>query len=178
MEPKVNAWKSNLTNGLILGLAGVVFTMLMYFLDLTFNKSVGYIFLLITVLLLYYFIKSYRDNYLHGSITYGQSVGAGVIIFLYYSIISAIFTYILYTVIDTGLTTKMLAFAEEQVRKQGRVPEANIDTVMAFQKKIMKPEILAIGSIITNMFFGTIISLLVSIFTRKEGNPLIDTPQN
>ncbi len=178
MEEKVSVWKANLTNGIILGLAGVVFTLVMYFLDLTFNRSVGYIFYLLTVFLLYYFIKSYRDNYRHGSITYGQSVGAGVIIFLYYAIIAAIFTYILYTVIDKGLTDKMLAFVEEQIRKQGRVPESSIDTVMAFQKKLMKPEFLAIGTIINTMIIGTVISLIVGIFTRKESNPLLDSPEN
>jgi hypothetical protein len=178
MEEKVNIWKVNLTNGLIFGLAGVVFTLLMYYLNLTFNKSVGYIFLLLAIFLLYYFIKSYRENYMHGNITYGQSVGAGVILFLYYSVISAIFIYILYTVIDTGLTGKMLAYVEEQLRKGGKVPEGSIDTVMAFQKKLLKPEILAIGSLLTNMLFGVVISLLVSIFTKKETNPLIDTPAN
>ncbi len=177
MEQKVNPWKANLTNGLILGLAGIVYSLVVYFLDLTFNKSLGYVFLLLTIFLLYYFIKSYRNNYLNGYITYGQSVGAGVIIFLYYSIISAIFMYILYTVIDPGLTNKMLAYVEESMVKSGRVPEGTLDTVMAFQKKILKPEIMAPSSIIYNMFFGTIISLIVSIFVRKEGNPLIDTPE-
>ena len=178
MEEKVNAWKANFTNGLILGLAGIVYTLIVYFLDLTFNKTAGYIFLLLAIFLLYYFIKSYRDNFKHGFITYGQSVGAGVIIFLYYSIISAIFTYILYTVIDTELTAKMLAFVEEQMVKGGKVPEGTIDTVMAFQKKILIPEIMAPVSIINNMIFGTVISLIVSIFTRKEGNPLIESTEN
>ncbi|MBE3093824.1 MAG: DUF4199 domain-containing protein [Actinobacteria bacterium] len=178
MEQKVNVWKANLTNGLILGLAGIVYSVVIYFLDLTFNKSLGYIFLLFTVFLLYYFIRSYRNNFLNGYITYGQSVGAGVIIFLYYSIISGIFMYILYTVIDTGLTNKMLAMVEETMVKSGKVPEGSLDTVMAFQKKILRPEILVPMTIISNMFFGTIISLLVSIFVRKEGNPLIDSPAN
>ncbi|MBE3085773.1 MAG: DUF4199 domain-containing protein [Bacteroidetes bacterium] len=178
MEQKVNVWKANLTNGLILGLAGIVYSLVIYFLDLTFNKSLGYIFLLFTVFLLYYFIRSYRNNFLNGYITYGQSVGAGVIIFLYYSIISGIFMYILYTVIDTGLTNKMLAMVEETMVKSGKVPEGSLDTVMAFQKKILRPEILVPMTIISNMFFGTIISLLVSIFVRKEGNPLIDSPAN
>jgi hypothetical protein len=178
MEQKVSVWKANLNNGIILGLAGIVFTLILYFLDLTFNKSLGYVFLLISVFLLYYFIKTYRDNYLHGVMTYGQSVGAGVVIFLYYSIISAIFTYLLYTVIDTDLTNKLLAFIEEEMLKTGKIPESSIDTVMEMQKKFIKPEIMAPFSIINNMLFGTIISLIVSIFTRKEGNPLIDTTEN
>ena len=88
------------------------------------------ILLVILIFLLFYLIKSYRNNYLHGYITYGQSVGAGVIIFLYYSIIMAIFTYILYKFIDTGLTAKLLAFTEETLVKRG-MPQQAIDAAMA-----------------------------------------------
>jgi hypothetical protein len=177
MEEKVNPWKANLTNGLIMGLAGIVFTLILWFLDQSFNKNLGYLFMLIAVFLLYYFIRSYRDNYLHGQITYGQSVGAGVIIWLYYSIIAAIFTYLLYKLIDPQLTDKLLAFSEENIRKSGRVPEGSIDAAMSIQKKFLKPEIMAPASIINNMIFGTIIALIVSIFTKRESNPLLDTPE-
>ncbi len=177
MEQKVNVWKANLTNGLILGLAGIMFTLVIYFLDLTFNKSVSYIFLLLAIFMQYYFLKSYRDNFMHGIISYGQSVGAGVVIFLYYSVISAVFVYILYTVIDTDLSNKMFAFIEEEMVKKG-VPEASMDAVLSMQRKILKPEIMAPLGILTSMFYGTVISLLVSIFVKKEGNPLTDAPVN
>jgi len=177
MEEKVSAWKANLNNGLILGLVGVVYSLLIYFLDLSFNKVQGPVFIVIQLGLLYYLLKSYRDNFLHGQITYGQSVGAGVIIFLYYAIIMAVFTYILYAVIDTGLIAKQLAFTEEQMVNKG-VPQAGIDAGMALQEKIVKPGILAPLSILGSMFGGTIMSLIISIFIRKEGNPLIDSPEN
>ena len=177
MEEKVSVWKANLTNGVILGLLGIVFTLVMYFLDLTFNKVPGYIFILAQIIIVFYMIKSYRNSYLHGYITYGQSVGAGVIIFLYYSVITAIFTYILYKFIDAGLTAKLLAFSEEAMVKKG-LPQQAIDTAMGMQKKIMIPEIMASFGILGTMLWGTIISLIVSIFTRKEGNPLVDAPLN
>ena len=177
MEEKVNPWKANFTNGLILGLAGIVFSLIMWFLDLSLNQNLGYLFLFISAFIVYYFIKSYRDNYLHGNITYGQSVGAGVIIFFYYAIIMAIFIYILYKFIDPGLTDKMIAMAEEKVMASGKVPEEQMDTVMNMQKKFMGPEVMAPFSILWTMLSGTIISLIVSIFTRKEGNPLLDTPE-
>jgi hypothetical protein len=178
MEPQVNPWKSNLTNGLILGLVGVVYSFVMYFLDLSFNKAQGYIFMVVQIVLLYILIKSYRDNFMHGQITYGQSLGAGVIICLYYSIIMAIFMYLLYTVIDTGLVNKQLAFVQEAMEKKGGIPQATIDTAMKFQAKLMKPAIMAPLSIFGNMLWGVILSLIISIFVRKEGNPLIDTPAN
>ncbi len=177
MEDKVSVWKANLTNGLILGLIGVMYTLMMYFLDLTFNKNLGYLFFVVQAVVLFFLIKSYRDNFLHGYITYGHSLGAGVIIFLYYSVISAIFTYILYKFIDTGLVAKQLAFTEEAMVNKN-APQAAIDAAMSMQRKIMVPEFIAPISILGNMFIGTIMALIVSIFTRKEGNPLVDAPTN
>jgi hypothetical protein len=177
MEEKVNPWKSNLTNGLILGLVGIMYSLVMYFMDLILNPTQGYIYIVVQVIILFFLLKSYRDNIMHGQITYGQSVGAGVIIFLYSSILTAIFSYVLYTVIDPGLVAKQLAMAEQGMVDKG-LPQAQIDAGLAFTAKIMKPAIMSVWSIVISMIWGTIVSLLISIFIRKEGNPLIETPQN
>jgi hypothetical protein len=177
MEQNVNVWKANLTNGLILGLIGIVYSLVIYFLDLTFNKVQGYVLILIQVVVLFILLKSYRDNFKHGIITYGEALGAGVIIFLYYAVIMAVFSYILFTVIDPDMTKKMLAYSEEVMLKRG-LPQASIDAGMAVQAKIMKPIILAPVSIIGSMFRGLIMSLIVAVFVRKEGNPLVDQAAN
>jgi hypothetical protein len=177
MEQKVNVWKANLTNGLILGLIGVVYSLIFYFLDLSLNKAQGYAFMVVQIAVLFYLLKSYRDNIMHGQITYGESVGAGVIICLYYSIIIGAFVYILYAVIDPGLITKQLAMTEEAMNKKG-LPQEAMDTAMAWTAKFIKPGIMTITGIIFNMIWGTILSLIVSIFIKKEGNPLVDTPAN
>jgi hypothetical protein len=174
---KVSVWRANLTSGIIMGLIGVVYSLIMYFMDLTFNKAQGYVILVVFVFLLYYLVRSYRNNYQHGYISYGKAVGAGAIIWLYYSVIAAVFTYILYTVIDPGLTSKQLAFTEELLLKKG-TPQQAIDAAMAMQTKILKPVIIAPLSILMNMLYGTIVSLIVSIFLKKEGNPLVDIPEN
>lgn len=176
MEEKVNVWKANLTSGMILGLIGIVYTLAMYFLNLTFNKTQGYIFLLILLVTMFFLIKSYRDNYLHGYITYGQAVGAGVVIFLYYSVIIAVFSYILYAVIDPELIGRQLAMSEELLEKRG-LPQEAMDAAMKFQKKVIKPGIIAPLGLISNMVYGTIMSLIIAIFVKKEGNPLIDSPE-
>ena len=177
MDQNVNPWKANLTNGLIFALIGIVYSLVIYFLDLSFNKTQGWIFMLIQIVILYFLLKSYRDNYKYGNITYGQALGAGMIIFLYYAIIMAVFTYILFTVIDPDLVDKQLAFTEEQMLKRG-MPEEAVEAGMKVQAKIMKPAIMAPLSVFGVMIQGLIMSLIASAFVRKEGNPLIDTPDN
>jgi hypothetical protein len=177
MEKSVNVWKANLTNGIILGLIAVIYTLIMYYLDLTFNKVQGYAFFGIEIIILYFLLKTYRNNYLHGYMTYGQAIGAGMVIFVYVAVISAIFTYILYAIIDPGLIEKQLAAAEEIMLKKG-LPQAQIDAGLAVQQKIMKPGIMAPMSIFGTLISGLIISLITGIFVRREGNPLIDSPEN
>jgi hypothetical protein len=175
MEANVNVWKANLVNGLILGLLGIVYSLVIYFFDLTFNKAQRWIFLLLQVVVLFFLVKSYRDNYRNGFITFGQALGAGMIICLYYAIIGAIFAYLLYKVIDTNLIDKQLAYTEGLLQDRG-LPEEAIEMSMKIQKKIMIPEILAPVSIVASMFYGLIASLIIAAFVRKEGNPLIDAP--
>ena len=175
MEEKVGIWKANLTNGLILGLVGIVYSLVVYFLNMYLNKAQGYVFMLVEFAVLFFLVKSYRDNFKHGMITYGDALGVSIIICLYYAIIMAIFTYILYTVIDSGLLDKQLAMAEEMMQKKG-MPQSTIDAGMSIQRKMMKPAFMAPFSILWNMILGLIISLIVAAFVRKEGNPLLDTP--
>lgn len=178
MEQKVNVWKANLTNGVILALVGIVYSLVMYFLDLSLNKVQGYVFMVIQFVMLYILLKSYRDNVMHGQITFGEAFAAGVIISLFYVLIMAVFSYILYSVIDPGLVAKQLAQAEEGMRAKGNLTEAQIEAGMKFTEKIMKPAIMAIWGIVFGMIFSTLLSLIVSIFIRKEGNPLTDSPEN
>jgi hypothetical protein len=173
MENKVSVWKANLNSGIIMGLAGIVFSLILYFLDQTLNKTLPWIWFLALIVLLFFFIKSYRDNYLKGFITYGQSLGAGVIIMLYYAIISAAFGFILYKFIDPGLIDKTLAMTEATLVERG-FTESMIEQSMKMQAKIMTPGVMNAIGIFSNVFVGTILSLIISIFTRKEGNPLID----
>jgi predicted membrane protein len=48
---------------------------------------------------------------------------------------------------------------------------------MNMARKFQKPIITAVSGVFGGVIFGTIISLIVAIFVKKEGNPLIDTPE-
>ena len=173
MDAKVSVWKANLNSGVIIGLLGIVFSLIIYFLELSLKSWVTYIWFPIYIVALVLAIKSYRDNYMKGFMTYGQSMGAGVVVVLYYAIISSLFAYILYSYIDPGLIDKMIAVAEEKILARG-LPESAVEQTMKIQEKLMKPWVLSVSGIFNSMFIGTIFVLIISIFTKKEGNPLID----
>jgi hypothetical protein len=173
MEEKRSIWKETLNYGIILGLISVGLSVLTYMFDLTFKTWLMWPMILITVLVLFFLLRSYRDHYNNGFISYGRSVGAGVIINLYAAIIAAIFVYVLYAFIDPGLVDKSLAMQEERFIARG-MPEAAIDRALEMQAKMMKPWFTALMSIVNGVFTGLILSLIVSLFVMKKGNPLLD----
>jgi Protein of unknown function (DUF4199) len=165
-------WKANLNSGLILGLIIVIYTLIIYYLDLMFNVYQGYILYLIQIFSLFILIKTYSEKYKNGYITYGQAVSSGIVISLYAAVIYATFIYILYAFIDSGLVNKQLAFIEETFVKAG-LPQAFIDSGLKMQKKFLQPTIYAPIKLFSSFLSGTILSLLVAIFIKKESNALI-----
>jgi hypothetical protein len=173
MEAKRSIWKETLNYGIILGLISVGMSVLTYMFDLTFKTWIMWPSLLISLIVLYFLLRSYRDHYNNGFITYGTSVGAGVIINLYAAIIVAIYIYVLYSFIDPGLTDKSLAFAEEKMIARG-VSEGSLDAIMQRQAKMMTPWFTTLMSVINGVFSGLVMSLIVSLFVMKSGNPLLE----
>ncbi|HNT93427.1 MAG TPA: DUF4199 domain-containing protein [Bacteroidales bacterium] len=173
MEAKKSIWKETLNYGIIYGLITVVFSVLTYMFDLTFKTWILWPSLLLSIIVLFFLLRSYRDHYNNGFISYGRSVGAGVIISIYAAIITAIYIYVLYAFIDPGLMDKSLAMAEEKLIAKG-LPEEAVDQALAMQAKMMKPWFTALMGIINSVFYGLILSLIVSLFVMKKGNPLLE----
>jgi hypothetical protein len=172
MENHTSVLKANFNSGLIMGLFAVIYTLIIYVIDIMFNPYQGYVFYIVQAVVLFIFIKSYRENYKNGFITYGQAFTSGVVISLFTAIIYAIFIYILYAFIDTDLINKQLAFVEETFVKAG-LPQAFIDSGLKMQKKFLQPEIYAPTKLFSSFLSGTIISLFVAIFIKKENSAII-----
>lgn len=173
MEEKRSVWKETLNYGIIMGLIGVGMSVLTYMFDLMLKTWIIWPSLLISVLVLFFLLRSYRDHYNNGYITYGKSVGAGVVMNIYSAIITAIFVFVLYSFIDPGLIDKSLAMTEQKLVERG-IPDSAIDQAMQMQAKLMKPWFTTLMSTISSVFYGLILSLIVSLFIMKKGNPLLD----
>ncbi|HNX85188.1 MAG TPA: DUF4199 domain-containing protein [Bacteroidales bacterium] len=173
MEKKRSIWKETLNYGIIYGLITVVFSVLTYMFDLTFKTWIIWPSMLLGIIVLFFLLRSYRDHYNGGYITYGKSVGAGVIISIYAAIITAIYIYVLYAFIDPGLMDKSIAMAEAKMAEKG-LPEEAIEKAMEMQAKMMKPWFTSLMGIVNSVFYGLILSLIVSLFVMKKGNPLLD----
>ena len=161
--------KSAMTFGLIIGLILIIYNLLLYMTDNVVSKNtiLGILQRVILAGGLYYGIKTYRDQYSEGHITYGRSLGLGVLISVFAGAILGIYTYLLYTVIDPELLEKTIKLAQEEMLKTG-MPEKQVETATEMQRTFISPITMMISSVFSLAFFGIIISLIVSIFTKKE----------
>lgn len=99
--------------------------------------------------------------------SYGQGLGIAVIAMVFAGVIVAIYTYLLFEVIDPGLKEQLRIFTEEQMMSRG-LPEAQVEVASSMAAKFQKPAIMAIMVIVSYAFWGTLIGLITSIFTKKN----------
>ena len=136
-------------------------------LNLMFNQVLGYAGVIIIIAGLAIAMKNYRDNVLDGIMPFGKAFGFGMLIIIVAALLVAIFSYLLYAVIDTGLSERMREFTEERMLKRG-VPEAQLDTMIEQAAKFQKPLPVAITAFITSILGGVVLSLIVAAIFKKD----------
>jgi riboflavin transporter FmnP len=158
-----------MTSGAILGAGLLIFTLILYITNLTYSKGLGYLSYLIIIGGIILGIKNFRDHEQQGFITYGKAVGAGVLTVVFASIIMAIFNYILFKVIDPNLIEKGMEIARTQMMEKN-LNDDQIEMAMKMTRTIMSPGVMAIITILGNAFMGTIFSLIIAAFMKKDKN--------
>jgi hypothetical protein len=154
-------------HGFFLGLALVIMQTVFYLADIKFDSGLGNISYLILIGGLFLSIRNYRDQLNNGTITYGKSVGYGVLVALMAGVISSVFVFVLYSFIDTNMIDKMLIEAEIAMEAQNLPPD-QLEMAMDINRKMLTPISLSIMSIIGYGFMGLVFSLVLSVFMKKE----------
>jgi len=169
MEQKSTFWKSAMVYGLYLALVLTLFSVILYVSGLILNTKVGYVSIVLTIAGIVIAQINYRNRELNGVISYGQAVGFGVAIMLFAGIVTALYTIVLYTFIDPSLIDQMKAVQEEALLGKG-MSEDQIEAAMSMTSKMMTPAWMSVMGLFGSVFSGTIVSLLTSIFVKKQPN--------
>ena len=98
--------------------------------------------------------------------SYGKAFTSNFLIGLYSAIIGAIFMFILYKFIDPTLLASIKETAiDAAMQKNPNVTQEQLEKTMSF---VMSPIFFLIGGLFGGAIFAAILSLLVSIFHKKE----------
>ena len=115
MEKKASILKPALIYGAIVGFVGILLSVIFYVMDMTTASWTQYVTMLIGIVVLAYCLVAYRKEYLGGFATYGQIFLMALLIGVVSTIITTVYSYILFTVIDPELVDKLRLAAEEKM---------------------------------------------------------------
>jgi len=152
------------TYGLYIGLALIVLALAGYLLNKSFNILSTWV---IPVLGIAWATIQYRDKEKGGFLSYGDSVGYGTLLALFYGIVSAVFVLLVAT-FDPNYIERLLELQRIALEESGLYSEQRIDETMALSEIIYTPPLLFIGHILLSVVSGVIISLITSIFIKRN----------
>jgi len=172
-KSKNSVWSAGLVYGAILGAVSVIISVIFYILGKTMSDAEKYVSMGVMVVLLVYFLYLYRQERLGGYIKYGSLIGAGAVISAVAGLISAAYFIVFIKYIDPSMQNlideKSLQKMLEQLAKREIYPsQTEIDDMLEKTKMFRSAGFMAIGSVINITLIGTLISLIVGIFLKKE----------
>ena len=166
-EKNTGVFSNALIWGVILGLVSIIYAVVLYVMDESLNKTLGYFGSIVTIAVLVYGTINFRDSVRGGILPFGSAFSFGVVVVVIGAVISSIYTYIQFAIIDTGLQDKMLEMAMEQMIEKG-VPEDQLDTAMRMTSKFMRPVMLSIFGLFGGSVIGVILALINAAIFKKE----------
>ena len=167
---KITTAKTALNFGLILGGISLVYSLMLFFLDMHFQGEtatslIGYALLIGLVLWAIMHFKKNNDDY----ISLSEALKTGVGTALISAIIVCIYTIVMIQYLDPEFLDKSIEYQKQKMLQEN--PEISVESVNKMfgkQKKFSGPFIISGFIIIFNLFFGFIISLIVGLIVKKS----------
>ncbi len=171
--------KTVLTFGLISGAVSSLLMMLLmiFFVDkIGFDKSiiVGYTTIVVSLLLVPFGIRSYRENVGGGSITFGRAFAVGILITVISCVCYVVVWLIAYYNFMPDFVEKYAAFMVEKARASGASQETIAATVqeMNSMKVMLDNPLINAAITFTEPFpVGLLVTLISSAILRKKSGP-------
>lgn len=159
----------SLTQGAILGVALIIYSLILNFLGL--NEQSWWNLILNTVivaLVLNLAMKEFkRDN--QGYLSMGQGISLGSLVSLFGAILSAGFSVIYIYLIDPEFIERTLRRAEIQLVSQNPdMSDQQIDYVLSFSEWFLKPVPVFMMGLIVTFILGFLISIVMAFVNKKE----------
>lgn len=167
MENKPSTAIVSLGYGVIIALAIIVFSLILFLLNLAKGSGLEYLSYLILLAGLFLAQINFRNKYQGGFITYGKAFTLGMLTSIFLSVIMGIYTYIFFQYIDPGAMEEAMTIVEQKMMDQG-LSDMQIEEGMAIAGKFQSVGMYTVFAIVGNFLIGMIFSLITAIFVKKE----------
>tara|TARA_B100001059_G_scaffold236819_1_gene290929 strand:- start:22712 stop:23236 length:525 start_codon:yes stop_codon:yes gene_type:complete len=167
---KITTAKTALNFGFILGGVSLVYSLMLFFLDMHYQGEtatylIGYALLIGLILWAIMHFKKNNDGY----ISLSEALKTGVGTALISAIIVCIYTIVMIQYLDPEFLDKSIEYQKQKMLQEN--PEISVESVnkmFDMQKEFSGPFIISGFIIILNLFFGFIISLIVGLIVKKS----------
>lgn len=167
--------KTVLTFGLISGaiMSAMMFGTLPFMDKIGFDKGaiVGYTSMVLAFLLVFFGIRSYRENISGGTISFGRAFTVGILIMLVSSVCYVIAWEIIYFNFAHDFFDKYSAYVVQQAKSAGGSPEAvqaKLQQMQDFKKLYNNPFFNAAVTLLEPLPVGLIMTLISALILRKK----------
>jgi hypothetical protein len=163
---------TTLLYALIMAIAQIVVSLISFFLGYQTDKInnggwFGIIPLIVSIVILFLGIKAVREEQAGKYLTYGKGVGTGVLISLYAGLIGALYTYVHFTYINPNFPDYLIEASRIKWAAAG-MSESKMEAAEKGLRMFTKPLLQSVFGIIASVFFGLILSLIISAFLKRN----------
>ena len=178
MEEKTKSSTSNaLSYGLITGAVMIVYSLILYLLNLHLNRYLPLISFLILLVGMTYGTIQFRNKAMNGFISYGKAYSSGFMIALFAGILAAIYAFIFYQFIAPDVVREILDMANQNIMaKSAQMSDDQMQKAMDMTTKFVTPPFMSIMLLIYCLVIAAIGGLITSAFIKKEdksGSPIV-----
>lgn len=166
-----------LSSGAKLGFALVAFLTIMYMTGQLLESPLTSLSWLIYIAVIYLTMKGFRDKCNEGFLTYGQGLVFGLKISALSGIFVGLFYFILMSYIDPDFREAMIAVAEEAALAMG-LPESQVEQMRPSFEMTTNPWLMLFSNMLSGLFNGTLISLVVAAFVKRKGDSFQEVMRN
>jgi predicted amino acid-binding ACT domain protein len=99
--------------------------------------------------------------------SYGQGLGVGMVIAGVSAVLSAAFSYIYVTFIDSEMTARLLDKARADMEAQGKLSDAQIDQAMHWTAMFMQGPALVAVALVGGIMMGLLVSLITAAVLKN-----------
>ncbi len=169
-EKKISISQYALNYGLLLGAVSIVFSLMLFFLDMhyqndTFQQVISFIILNASIIIALIAFK--KDN--EGFISLTECLKIGLGISLIGGIIGFLYFLIVINFLDSEVLEKGIKYQSEIMKmKNPELSQETIDTIFDKQREFSTPGMVFVIVLIVQLFFGFIISLIGGLIVKKS----------
>lgn len=169
MENQKSSLKQIAVNyGILLALVSVLTLVIMYVANIQKSWTLSIVGIAITIYLFFTAIKTFRQQN-GGFLKLSDGLKLGLATAAIAGLISALYSYIHYTIINPEYIDMVINEAREQMETSGQgMTDEQKQQALSFTESFTTPFMLSTFSLIGSLFFGFIISLVSTLILRRE----------